>query len=226
MNKIIGIILSGLLIISCNGKTTENQTTKENAKFNQELKAELKQMAEIDQIAAYIPQGKYLKLTEEEWMSFKDSVFTTNQKRIKEIFNQYGFVGVDLAGKEGTNNFWLLVQHSDHTPEFQKEVLVKMKLEVEKGNAEPGNYGLLVDRVRINSGQKQVYGTQVAYNSETGQAYPNNLEDSLNVNERRKSVGLDPLENYLNDMTKMHFEMNKQSFLDRGITKPKLYKTE
>ncbi len=61
---------------------------------------------------------------------------------------------------------------------------------------------------------------------ETGQAYPKNLLDSLGVNERRKSIGLEPLEDYLNGMTKMHFEMNKHYFLDKGITKPLLYKIE
>ncbi len=226
MNKIFGTLVIGLLIISCSGKRADNRITTKEVRFSQELSDELKQMAEIDQIAAYIPQGKYQKLTDEEWNSFKDSVFTTNQKRIKEIFDQHGFVGFDLAGKEGSHNFWLIVQHSDHNPEFQEEVLEKMKIEVDKGNAEPNSYGLLVDRVRLNTGQKQVYGTQVTYNSETGQAYSKSLEDSLHVNEKRNSIGLEPLEEYLNSMTKMHFEMNKQHFLDRGITEPKLYKTE
>ena len=61
---------------------------------------------------------------------------------------------------------------------------------------------------------------------ETGQAYPKDLEDSLNVNERRKSIGLEPLEEYLNEMTEMHFEMNKEYYSEKGITEPKLYKTE
>ena len=117
-----------------------------------------------------------------------------------------------------------MVQHSDHNPDFQKEVLEKMKIEVDKGNAKPGNYGLLVDRVQLNTGKKQVFGTQVTYNMETGQAYPRDLEDSLHVNKRRKSIGLKPIEEYLNGMTEMHFEMNKEYYLKKGVTEPKLYK--
>lgn len=180
-------------------------------------------MAEVDQVAAYIPQGKYQEMTDEEWKFFKDSVFTTHQKRLKQIYDKYGFVGFDLAGEEGSRNFWLMVQHSDHNPDFQKKVLEKMKIEVDKGNAIPSNYGLLVDRVKLNTGEKQVFGTQVTYNMETGQAYPRDLEDSLNVNKRRKSVGLEPIEEYLNQMTEMHFEMNKEIYLKKGVTKPKLY---
>ena len=39
-----------------------------------------------------------------------------------------------------------------------------MKIEIDKRNAEPSNYGLLVDRVQLNIGEPQVYGTQVIYN--------------------------------------------------------------
>lgn len=226
MNKIYQIIVIGILIISCKEKPVDKKTSERKIEFNQELASELKKMAEIDQIAAYIPQGEYKKLSKEEWNSFKDSVFTTHQKRLKGIFDQNEFVGIDLAGEEGSQNFWLMVQHSDHNPDFQKEVLEKMKVEVEKENAIPSNYGLLVDRVKINTGQKQIYGTQVTYNMNIGQAYPKNLKDSLNVNQKRKSIGLEPIEEYLNRMTEMYFEMNKQYYLDKGITEPKLYKIE
>lgn len=224
MKKIIGILTIGMIFFGCKEKSSETKEIQEKVEFNQDLAIELKKMAKVDQIAAYIPQGEYKKLTKEQWNSFKDSVFTTHQKRLKQIFDQYGFVGFDLAGEDGSNNFWLMVQHSDHNPNFQKEVLEKMKIEVDKGNAIPSNYGLLVDRVKLNTGEKQVFGTQVTYNMETGQAYPRDLEDSLNVNKRRKSIGLEPLEEYLNIMTEMHFEMNKENYLKIGVTEPKLYK--
>ena len=221
-----GMIFIGFLIFGCKEKAFDNKEVEEKVAFNQGLANELKEMAEIDQIAAYIPQGEYEKMSDEQWNSFKDSVFTTHEKRLKQIFDQYGFVGINLAGKEGSNNFWLMVQHADHNAEFQKEVLDKMKIEVDKGNAIPSNYGLLVDRVKLNTGEKQIFGTQVTYNMNTGQAYPKDLEDSLNVNERRKSIGLEPIEVYLNGMSEMHFEMNKNVYLKKGITEPRLYEIE
>jgi len=224
MQQKIAILIIGLLLIGCKERTSNGKEAQgEKLKFNQTLADELNKMAEVDQIAAYIPQGEYEKMSKEEWNSFKDSVFTTHQIRLKQIFDKHGFVGFDLVGEEGSRNFWLMVQHSDHVPAFQKEVLKEMKIEVDKKNAIPSNYGLLVDRVNLNTGQKQIYGTQVTYNMETGQAYPKSLEDSLNVNERRKSIGLEPIEQYLNSMTEMHFEMNKENYLKKGVTEPKLY---
>ncbi len=226
IKKTIGLIIIVSTIFGCKQETTDNTVIQEKVEFNQTLADELKKMAEVDQIAAYIPQGKYKEMTSEQWNSFKDSVFTTHQKRLKQIFDKFGFVGFDLAGEEGSLNFWLMVQHSDHNPEFQQEVLEKMKIQVDQQNADPSNYGLLVDRVNLNTGKPQIYGTQVDYNFDIAQAFPKNLADSANVNERRKSIGLEPIEDYLNQMSLMNFEMNKQFYLDKGITEPKLYTKE
>lgn len=226
MRQKVGILFFGLLVLGCKSGTSVTIFTDKTVEFNQDLASELKKMAEIDQVAAYIPQGEYKEWSTEKWNQFKDSVFLNNQIRIEQIFEEFGFVGCDLAGEEGSSNFWVIVQHSDHNPDFQKRVLEKMKTEVEKENANPSIYGLLVDRVNINTGEKQVYGTQVSYNFETGQAYSENLLDSLKVKELRKSIGLPPLEEYLNQMTEMHFEMNKAFYFEKGVKEPKLYKID
>ncbi|WP_282019228.1 DUF6624 domain-containing protein [Salegentibacter mishustinae] len=228
MRKTFQILILGLLIFGCKERVTDQKLSKKKVEFNQELAQELQEMVQIDQLAASnaFPPEKYSNLSQEEWEAFKDSIFKNNQKRAEKILDKYGFVGYDLAGKEGSRNFWLIVQHSDHNPDFQNEALEKMEIEVKKENAEPSNFGLLVDRVKLNTGEKQIYGTQVAYDTDTGQAYPRKLADSTNVNQRRKSIGLEPLEIYLNRMSKMHFEMNKAGMIKNGITKPKLYTTE
>jgi len=227
MNKVYQVLLIGILIISCKEKK-ETKILESKVEFNQELVNELSKMTVIDQLVASNahPPENYSHLTQEKWESFRDSVYATNQKRIGEFFNKYGFLGYDLVGKGGSFDFWLITQHSDHNPEFQQKVLEKMKIEVDKNNADPTKYAMLVDRVKINTGQKQIYGTQVTYNMNTGQAYPKSLKDSINVNQKRKSIGLENIEVYLNDMTKMYFDMNKQYCLDKGITEPKLYKIE
>ena len=220
------MIIIGFLIIGCKERTKSEEILKEKIEFNEPLANKLKKMAEVDQLAAWnaFPPENYKHFSQEKWNTFKDSIYRTHQNQLKQIFDQYGYPGFNLVGKEGALNFWVMVQHSDHDVNFQKEVLEKMEIEVKKGNASPSNYGLLVDRVKINTGQEQVYGTQVDYNFEIAQAYPKSLTDSINVNERRKSIGLEPIEQYLNDMTLMNFEMNKEFYLKKGITEPKLYK--
>ena len=227
MKNLLTFFINLLALFGCKDEASEKTKTENAIEFNQALAHELKRMAEVDQIAARnIPKGKYKDLPPEDWKAFKDSVYTTHQKRLKELLDKHGFVGFNLAGKEGSNNFWLMTQHSDHDPAFQKEVLKRMKIEVDNGKADPSNYGYLIDRVNLNTGEAQIYGTQVTYNFDIAQAYPKPLADSAQVNTRRKSIGLEPLEVYLNKMTLMHFEMNKQFYQEKGIIAPRLYKIE
>lgn len=206
-----------LISIGCTKKISE---TKRN-----ELKDELLRMVTIDQIAANIPQGQYKDLSTEEWNRFKDSVFTSNKKRIEKIYKKYGYPGYSMVEESGSNHFWLMVQHSDNYPRFQKKVLKAMDVEVKKNNSNPQNYAYLFDRVQVNAGKKQMFGTQVDYAVQTaGRAKPKNgLIDSVNVDKIRKEYMLGPLKDYLNLMTQMHYEMNKKNYENKGVMKPDLY---
>jgi hypothetical protein len=217
MKNAILILIISIPLIQCTVRLSENKRTT--------LKNELEEMVQVDQIAAYIPQGKYKEYTREQWDNFKDSVFTTHKVRIESMFNKYGFLGYNKVGKAGSNHFWLLVQHCDKYPEFQKKVLQLMDKEVKRGNADSNNYAYLYDRVKVNAGEKQLFGTQVTYETETtGRAIPKiGLVDSINVDKLRKEYGLEPLKDYLNEMTTAHYEMNMEHYQKIGITKPSLY---
>jgi hypothetical protein len=217
MNSFAPLFALTLLITSCAPRLTTNQKAQ--------LQTELTTMAKIDQVAAYIPQGKYQLYTPQRWESFKDSVFSSNQKRAEFLFKRHGFLGFDQVGKEGSTHFWLLVQHCDKYPDFQRRVLAAMDKEVKKANASPSDYALLYDRVQINAGSKQLFGTQLTYEVETtGRAVPKiGVVDSAQVDERRKEYGLGPLKDYLNMMTSMHYEMNKARYEQKGVLKPNLY---
>lgn len=216
MKSIISILTIPIFLTSCAAKFTDNKKTQ--------LRKELGEMAEIDQIAAYIPQGKYKDYTQEQWDKFRDSVSSDNKTKIEGIFNRYGFLGFDKVGKDGSTHFWLLIQHCDKYPAFQKKVLKAMDKEAKKGNANPNNYAYLYDRVKVNAGEKQLFGTQVTYEATTGRAIPKiGLADSANVDRLRKKYSLKPLKDYLNEMTTSHYEMNKEHYQKMGIGKPNLY---
>ncbi|GHE29751.1 hypothetical protein GCM10017764_10940 [Sphingobacterium griseoflavum] len=182
-------------------------------------------MVTIDQVAAKVKTGKYKDYSDARWDAFKDSVFQTNQKTIAKYFSEYGYLGYQQVGKESSNHFWLLVQHCDHDPAFQRKVLRAMEKEVKRNNANPENYAYLFDRVQVNAGKKQQFGTQVTYLVRTtGRAIPKiGLLDSARVDQLRQEHNLEPLKVYLNRMTQLHFQMNKASYNEKGITEPDLY---
>ncbi len=65
-----------------------------------------------------------------------------------------------------------------------------MQEAVKNGRAERSHLALLIDRVEMNNGRPQVYGSQI--NGDT--IYK--ILDEVNVNKRRAEVGLEPLEEY------------------------------
>ena len=87
-----------------------------------------------------------------------------------------------------------------------------MREAVKKGKAFPQSLALLEDRVLTGQGKEQIYGSQLRIDS-TGKNSFFPIMDEWNVNKRRASVGLGPLEEYakhfgveyhLPDMGKKH----------------------
>ena len=56
---------------------------------------------------------------------------------------------------------------------------------------------LLEDRVALRQGKKQIYGSQIGVDPDTGEHYVQPLEDPDNVDKRRAEVGLEPIANYV-----------------------------
>jgi hypothetical protein len=125
--------------------------------------------------------------------------------QIRKIFNKYGFLGYDIVGKESSHKFWLLIQHADNYPAFQDSVLVQMKIQADIGNASYADYAYLIDRVKVNTGQLQIYGTQMTLNPTKTSYITKPTVDPENLNERRKQVGLSTIEVYIKMMNERYY---------------------
>ena len=122
----------------------------------------------------------------------KDSI---NLLKVKKILDQKGWVGKDKVGTQANNALFLVIQHSDL--ETQKKYLPMMKEAVTKGNANPGSLALLIDRIEIREGRKQIYGSQIGTYPNTNIQYVLPLMDPDNVDKRRKEVGLGSMSDYV-----------------------------
>jgi hypothetical protein len=123
----------------------------------------------------------------------------------KTIHDKYGFPNYDIVGNKVSNDYWLLIQHQDSRISFQDSVLKKMKIEVDKGLASGLNYAYLIDRVKVNTNQLQIYATQMQLNKNNTSYEPKPVIDPEHLNERRKSVGLNTIEEYVKVMNARYF---------------------
>jgi hypothetical protein len=159
---------------------------------------------------AYVDQWPMQQLVQQKADSAGrnlEEVQQTNSARhqpvLARIVQRYGFPGIKQVGKEGAFEFWFLVQHADAYPTFQRTVLGLMQEEVAKHNASARDYAYLIDRVAINAGQLQEYGTQLIYTGPNlGKAEPRPMRDPRNVDKRRAALGMESLEAYLTQVDK------------------------
>lgn len=129
---------------------------------------------------------------------------------IRAIVSRYGYPNFEKVGKESSDHYFVMVQHSDYDVRFQKMMLPLIKRQVEKKEVIGSNFAYLYDRIQINSGKPQLYGTQLEYDVQ-GNALSKNLRDRQNVNKRRAEYGMDTLEAYLARNTEIHKMMNKKN---------------
>ncbi|AWM33490.1 DUF6624 domain-containing protein [Hymenobacter nivis] len=128
--------------------------------------------------------------------------FARHQPVLEAIVKKCGYPGTKQVGETSAKNFFLLVQHADAYPVFQEKILKIMSAEVQRKNADNRSFAYLTDRVALNRGQPQTYCSQVEYKAD-GQPTPRNLLDPANVDKRRASIGMEPLEAYLAKIREM-----------------------
>jgi hypothetical protein len=122
------------------------------------------------------------------------AVDAANTARMKTIIAARGWPGRSLVGKDGAQAAWLLVQHADHDPAFQRACLEQLGQAVQAGEADARHHAYLTDRVLLAEGDQQLYGTQFLLAS--GRWQPRPLADPDHVDDRRRRVGLEPLADY------------------------------
>jgi hypothetical protein len=117
-----------------------------------------------------------------------------NRMWLKEAISRRGWPGKSLVGADGAKAAWLIVQHADPDVAFQRQCL-DLVLKLPRSEIDAEHLAYLTDRVLLNEGKKQWYGTMLR--KEGGKLVPRPIEDELNVNKRRSALGLPPLEEYI-----------------------------
>ncbi len=164
--------------------------------MNDELAAELARMAAEDQRIRQPPKNSTefaRRLTVEERMRHA-RIDVANTDRLRVIVARHGWPGRSLVGDQGADDAWLLAQHADRQLDFQREALVLLAEAVAADEAQRRHLAYLTDRVRMNEGREQLYGTQVG---DVDQGTPWPIEDREAVDDRRRAMGLESLAVYL-----------------------------
>jgi YVTN family beta-propeller protein len=119
-----------------------------------------------------------------------------NTAWLRKTVTVHGWIDAGRFGRKAANAAFLLVQHSGDLA-LMKAALPLIEMDVRAGSLDGQSYALLYDRLQLMQGGKQRYGTQIVKDEEKGGWVVLRLEDPDRVDERRKSIGLGPLKDYL-----------------------------
>lgn len=114
-----------------------------------------------------------------------------------EVDRRGGWPPKSDVGDGGAHFSWLLVQHADRDPEFQQRVLGLMEPMVATGEVYGYDFAYLFDRVAQAASQPQRFGTQGRCVAGENRWAPFEVEDTARLDERRLSVGLKPMAEYV-----------------------------
>ncbi len=174
----------------------------------------LQRMAERDKFVRQKVDSAFQKYGKDspQWKKAWDNMQLTdksNNAALKDIITKLNsYPGMDKAGEDGAHNFWVLVLHQDADLALQRQVLDLMKTAYENHVVEPGDYAYLYDRVLVNGGYKQIYGTQVYYDKEKKMYVPHPLMEPATTDEKRAEMQMPSMAEYMkiiNDPKKVKF---------------------
>ena len=112
-----------------------------------------------------------------------------NQELVISIIEKCGMPTLNEVTQKHMNAIWLGLQHTDE--KNRKKYFPQIEKAVENGDLSKQQYALMKDRILMDEGKPQIYGSQI----KNGKLYK--LENPETVNERRKEMGMKTIENYL-----------------------------
>ena len=112
-----------------------------------------------------------------------------NQELVISIIEKCGMPTLKEANYKQMAAIWLGIQHSNK--KIRKKYFPQIVEAVINGDLSKGQYALMKDRMLMDEGKPQIYGSQI----KNGKLYK--LENPETVNERRKKMGMETIENYL-----------------------------
>lgn len=134
-----------------------------------------------------LPPGERRAATAAMWRPVSD----LDERLATELLTMVppeGWFLPDVYGERASNAAFLIIQHSD-LEQWRRFVPVLEPLAL-AGRIDAQDYGLMYDRLAVNEGRPQRYGTQITCKAGKFVVDWENIEDPENADARREALGI------------------------------------
>lgn len=116
-----------------------------------------------------------------------------NKHKLLELLEKYGWPTASEVTEYAAAGAALIINHTDYA--LRSKYFPMLEEAFQKGEAQPLRYAKMRDRLLVEEGKEQLYGTQIKFEELVKEPYP--IKDPTNVDFRRKEIGLGSLGPYL-----------------------------
>lgn len=132
-----------------------------------------------------------------EAKDFRSRIGQANAAQLRvvdSLISKHGYPGRALVGQPLDQVAFMVIQQSNDRAVHEKYLPIVTEAAM-KGQLDRASVAFLTDQVKVQKGEKQIYGTQVRINNAGGRTlYP--IEDESNIDRLRKEMDLEPLSAY------------------------------
>ncbi len=118
-----------------------------------------------------------------------------NERRLLELLDNYGWPYASVVTEYAAAGAALVINHASY--EIRSAYFPMLEKAFNDGEAEPLLYAKMRDRLLVEEGKSQLYGTQIRFNGMIRELYP--ILEPHYVDQRRSAIGLGPLKPYLKE---------------------------
>ncbi|MDQ1771610.1 hypothetical protein GQR60_19605 [Labilibaculum sp. A4] len=129
-----------------------------------------------------------------------------NEEMLPNLLDKYGWPTASEVTEYAAAGAALIINHSSY--EVRKKYFPTLEEAFKKGEAQPLRYAKMRDRLLVEEGKEQIYGTQLKFEENT--RVPQPIEDPQNVDKRRAEIGLEPLSVYLKERFDIDWQLTQE----------------
>jgi hypothetical protein len=186
----------------------QTKLAEQEKKYDHKLKAQLEQIYDDDQNL----RNQFVAITQksgyesEEVKALRKQIVekdAINFKAVEAILAEHGWLGPKQVGSKATGALFLVIQHADE--EARRKYVPMMREAVKEKKARADSLALMEDRIAIEAGEKQIYGSQLS--NIDGKMALRPTEDPDHLDERRAAIGMSRIADYVANW-KLEWDLN------------------
>ena len=139
-------------------------------------------------------------------LAMEEENHNLNTQRLLELLDKYGWPTATEVTEYAAAGAAMIINHTDY--ELRAKYFPMLEQAFKQGEAQPLRYAKMRDRLLVEEGKKQLYGTQWKF--ENSGRVPHPIEEPEYVDKRRAEIGLGPLDVYLKERFDIEWKVDQK----------------